>query len=56
LSGDEIMAILGIGPGHQVGEAMEQLRDAECTGLVNNKAEARIFLEKNLLTKKEPVL
>lgn len=56
LSGDEIMTILGIGPGHQVGEAIKRLRDAECAGLVNNKAEARVFLEKNLLTKKEPVL
>jgi poly(A) polymerase len=56
LSGDEIMTILGIGPGCQVGEARKRLRDAECAGLVNDKAEATAFLEKNLLTRKEPLL
>jgi tRNA nucleotidyltransferase/poly(A) polymerase len=56
LSGDEIMAILGIGKGRQVGEAAELLKNAESAGLVNDKEQAREFLEKNLLTTKEPVL
>lgn len=56
LTGNEIMAILGIGRGSRVGEAVERLKDAESAGLVNNKDDARAFLEKNLLTTKEPVL
>ena len=56
LTGNEIMAILGVGQGCRVGEAVERLKDAESAGLVNNKEEARAFLEKNLLTTKEPVL
>ena len=32
LSGDEIMTILGIGQGYQVGEAIKRLKDAESPG------------------------
>jgi poly(A) polymerase len=56
LSGDEVMDILGIGPGKMVGEAMKYLRYAESVGMVNNKAEAREYIGKNLLTKDEPVI
>ncbi len=56
LSGEEIMAILGIGPGRLVGEAMGRLRYAERAGLVNNKEQARDFIGKNLLTKDESVI
>lgn len=55
LSGDEVMALLGIGQGGGVGEAMELLREAESTGAVGNVEEARAFLVKNLLTKDGPV-
>jgi hypothetical protein len=50
------MAILGIGQGCGVGKAVKRLKEAESDGLVSNKEEARAFLEKNLLTTKEPVL
>jgi poly(A) polymerase len=56
LSGKEIMNLLGIGPGKKVGEAMEFLRKAERTGLVNNKQEAEELLSKNILTKDEAVI
>ncbi len=56
LSGGEIMAILGIGQGREVGEAVELLKKAESAGLINDKEEAREFLKKNLLTKKEPII
>jgi poly(A) polymerase len=55
LSGEEIMDILGIGPGRMVGEAMKRLRHAESVGLVSSKAEAREYIGKNLLTKDETV-
>ena len=55
LSGAEIMRLLGIGPGLAVGEAMERLREAESTGIVNTRAEAEAFLKKNQLTKEEPI-
>jgi poly(A) polymerase len=51
LTGGEIMAILGVHPGKTVGEAMERLREAEGTGQVNSREEARVFI-KNLLTSK----
>lgn len=56
LSGEEIMAILGTGPGRQVGEAVKFLRDAESAGLVNSKAEAFDYIHKNLLTKDRTVI
>jgi poly(A) polymerase len=52
LAGGEIMNILGTGPGVAVGEAMACLREAEGTGRVGSREEAREFV-KNLLTKKE---
>ena len=55
LSGEEIMDLLGIGEGLEVGEAMERLRDAECCGIVNSREDAREFLRKNLLTKPAPI-
>jgi len=55
LSGEEIMDLLGIGEGVEVGETMERLREAECCGIVNSREDAREFLRKNLLTKPEPM-
>ena len=46
LTGHEVMAILGTGPGKEVGEAMERLREAEGRGLVNNREEARAVHQK----------
>jgi poly(A) polymerase len=54
LTGAEVMSLLGIGEGQAVGEALAALWDYESRGLVNDRAEARIFV-KNLLTKREPV-
>lgn len=56
LSGDEIMALLHIGPGREVGMAMKLLREAESAGLVNNRAEALAYMGKNLLTKEATVI
>jgi poly(A) polymerase len=53
LSGEEVMGVLGIGPGPGIGEAVELLKEAERRGLVNDREEAREFLRKNLLTKGE---
>lgn len=53
LSGEEIMGILGIDQGREVGQAVERLKEAERRGLVNSREEARAFLQKNLLTKGE---
>jgi poly(A) polymerase len=52
LQGSEIMKILDISPGKSVGEAMECLRYAEASGLVNDRDEAKTFI-KNLLTKED---
>jgi len=54
LSGGEIMGILGVPPGTVVGEALARLREAEASGLVNDREEASAFV-KNLLTNKEPM-
>ena len=54
LSGDEVMAVAGIGEGERVGEIMAALRDAESRGLVNDREEARVFV-KNLLTREAPM-
>jgi poly(A) polymerase len=54
LSGEEVMAVAGIGEGERVGEVMAALREAESRGLVNDRAEAADFV-KNLLTKREPL-
>jgi poly(A) polymerase len=53
LSGDEVMSLVGIGPGPELGKKMEQLREAECVGLVTTVEEAREFILKNRLTKQE---
>lgn len=44
LSGDEVMKILGIGPGEQVGRVLQELHDAQVRKDVTTKAEAREFL------------
>ena len=43
--------MLGVPPGKVVGEAMARLREAEGSGLVTSREEAREFI-KNLLTKR----
>jgi len=50
LSGDQVMELLRIGPGPQLGRILETLREAESTGQVSRVAEAREFLLKNQLT------
>ena len=50
LSGDQVMELLGIGPGQQLGRILETLREAESTGQVGTSGEAREFLLKNQLT------
>jgi poly(A) polymerase len=54
LSGGEVMGILEVPPGQVVGEAMVHLREAEGSGFVTSREEAREFI-KNLLTKEEPI-
>lgn len=54
LTGDEVMAVAGIGEGQRVGEVMAALREAESCGLVNDQEEARAFV-KNLLTRETPM-
>ncbi len=54
LAGGDIMNILAIPPGKAVGEAMARLREAESSGVVKSREEAREFV-KNLLTNKEPM-
>lgn len=46
LSGDQIMEILGIGPGEEVGKAAKALADAQARREVTTKIEAREFLQK----------
>ncbi len=50
LSGDQVMELLRIGPGQQLGRILETLREAESTGQVSIVTEAREFLLKNQLT------
>ncbi|HOP39738.1 MAG TPA: hypothetical protein PLI53_01715 [Geobacteraceae bacterium] len=50
LSGDQVMELLGIGPGPRLGEVLETLREAESTGRVTTEREAREFILKNQLT------
>jgi len=50
LSGDQVMELLGIGPGPHLGRILETLREAESTGQVRTSGEAREFLLKNQLT------
>ncbi len=44
LNGEEVMELLGTGPGEQVGEALKALHDAQMRREVTSKAEARKFL------------
>jgi tRNA nucleotidyltransferase/poly(A) polymerase len=50
LSGDQVMELLHIGPGRQLGGILAALREAESIGKVSTIAEARDFLLKNQLT------
>jgi len=54
LSGRDVMALLGIGEGEAVGEALAALREAEGRGLVSDREEAAAFV-KNLLTSEAPM-
>ena len=45
LGGDEIMEILGVGPGAVVGKALAALHDAQIRKEVTTKAEAKAYLE-----------
>jgi poly(A) polymerase len=55
LSGNQVMALLNVGPGQELGRVMEMLREAESIGEVSTAAEAREFLLKNQLTNREPM-
>ncbi len=55
LSGDDIMALLGIPQGQLVGKAVSLLREAQATGLVQTHDEAAAYLRKKLLTTDEPL-
>lgn len=46
ISGDEIMEILGLTPGEQVGKVIAALRSAQERGEVTKKSEAREFIRK----------
>ena len=46
LNGEEIMTILNIKPGVEVGKVIARLREAQLSGRVNTKLEAREFLQK----------
>jgi poly(A) polymerase len=46
LTGNDIIEILGIGPGARVGEILQALHDAQTRKEVTSKAEAKIFVEK----------
>ena len=45
ISGEEVMEILGIGPGEEVGAILKQLHEAQIKGVVTSKSEAREFVE-----------
>ncbi len=55
LSGDEVMVLLHMPQGLDLGRQMERLREAESLGLVATAEEARAFLLKNKLTKQGPI-
>ena len=48
LSGEEVMAILGIKPGEKVGEILKSLHAAQVKGEVTTKKEAKAFIEKQI--------
>lgn len=45
LNGDEIMEILGIAPGVEVGKILTQLREAALSGKITSKIQARRFIK-----------
>lgn len=47
LNGEEVMEILGISPGKNVGKVLAMVREAELSGKVDTKAQARRFIQKN---------
>lgn len=53
LKGEEVMEILGIGPGEQVGQALQQLHDAQIAKKVTTKKEAKEFIIRFLDNKRE---
>ena len=44
LTGDEVMEILGIGPGEKVGEVLKMLYEKQVKGEVKTRADATSFL------------
>ena len=44
LSGDEVMEMLGLQPGEKVGEVLQKLHEAQMSGTITTKKEARTFL------------
>lgn len=46
LSGDDIMAILGVRPGPHVGEVLHELLAAQLQGTIATKADARAFVDR----------
>lgn len=48
LSGDQVMDLLGVGPGPRLGRILESLREAESAGQVSTVEEAREFLLKTV--------
>jgi len=55
LTGSQVMELLGIDPGPELGRHLALLRQAESVGKVASEAEAREFILKNRLTKEEPM-
>lgn len=55
LTGNQVMALIGIGQGPALGGILEALREAEASGHVTTEPEARDFLLKKQLTKEEPM-
>ncbi len=47
LKGEDVMEILGMGPGEKVGEALQKLHDAQIAKKVTTKTEAREFLKRS---------
>jgi len=47
LSGGQVMEMLGIAPGPELGRHMERLREAESLGIVATEEEARAFIRKS---------
>ncbi len=44
LSGQDVMDILGVGPGEQVGKMLKELHDAQAKGKLTSKKEAKDFI------------